>query len=68
MQSKGKLKRWGNSFGVIVPKEVVEREGLREGEEVEIWVRKASNVTDLFGKYKFRDLQREKEKMRKGWD
>lgn len=67
MQSKAKLKRWGNSYGVIVPKEIVEREGLKEGEEVEILVRKASDVKHLFGRYPFEDLQFEKEKMRKGW-
>ena len=40
MQAKSKLKRWGNSFGVVVPKDIVEKEGLKEGEEVEISVRK----------------------------
>ncbi len=68
MQSKGKLKRWGNSFGIIVPKEVVEREGLKEGEEVEISLRKAYDVSRLFGKYRFGNLQKEKEEMRKGWE
>jgi antitoxin component of MazEF toxin-antitoxin module len=67
MISKSKLKRWGNSLGVIVPKEIVETEGLKEGEEVEISVRKVSDIKHLFGKYPFKDLQLEKEKMRKGW-
>jgi antitoxin component of MazEF toxin-antitoxin module len=68
MQSKAKLKRWGNSYGVIVPKEIVEKEGLKEGEEVEISVRKASDIRRLFGRYPFKDLQLEKEQMRKGWE
>jgi antitoxin component of MazEF toxin-antitoxin module len=68
MQTKSRLKRWGNSYGVLVPKEIVEKEGLREGEMVEISVRKAADVTRLFGKYPFKDLQTEKEAMRKGWD
>ncbi len=68
MQAKSKLKRWGNSFGVIVPKEVVEKEGLKEGELVEISVRKASDIRRLFGKYPFKNLQEQKEAMRKGWD
>jgi antitoxin component of MazEF toxin-antitoxin module len=67
VQAKSKLKRWGNSYGVVVPKEVVEREGLKEGELVEISVRKASDITRLFGRYPFEDLQSEKEAMRKGW-
>jgi antitoxin component of MazEF toxin-antitoxin module len=68
MQGKSKLKRWGNSFGVVVPKEIVEKEGLKEGEEVEISVRKASDIKHLFGRYPFKDLQLQKERMRKGWE
>jgi len=68
VQAKSKLKRWGNSYGVIVPKEIVEKEGLKEGELVEISVRKAADVARLFGRYPFKDLQAEKESMRKGWD
>ena len=68
MEAKAKLKRWGNSFGIVIPKEIVEKEGLREGEEVEITVRKTTDIRRLFGKYPFLDLQEEKEKMRKGWN
>lgn len=68
MQGKSKLKKWGNSYGVVVPKEIVEKEGLKEGELVEISVRKAADVSHLFGRYPFNDLQTQKEEMRKGWD
>ncbi len=68
MQAKSKLRRWGNSFGVVLPKEIVEKEGLKEGEEVEISVRKASDIKQLFGKYPFKNLQLQKERMRKGWE
>ena len=68
MQARSKLKRWGNSFGVVVPREIVDKEGLKEGEEVEISVRKASDIQHLFGKYKFKDLQGQKDRMRKGWE
>ncbi len=67
MQAKSKLKKWGNSYGVVVPKEIVEKEGLREGEVVEISVRKATEVNRLFGRYPFKDLQSQKDAMRKGW-
>ena len=67
MISRSKVKRWGNSLGVIVPKEIVEREKLKEGEEVEISVRKASDIKHLFGKYPFDDLRLQKDKMRQGW-
>ena len=35
---KGKLKKWGNSFGVIIPKEIVDNEGFKENQEVEFLV------------------------------
>jgi antitoxin component of MazEF toxin-antitoxin module len=67
MQGKSRLKRWGNSYGIVVPKEMVEREGLKEGELVGVSVRKASDVRHLFGRYPFKDLRSQKEAMRKGW-
>jgi len=67
MQTRARLKRWGNSYGVVVPKELVESEELKEGEVIEISVRKASDVSKLFGKYPFKNLQAAKDEMRKGW-
>lgn len=67
MQAKSKLKKWGNSYGIIVPKDIIEKEGLKEGEVVEISVRKTLDVKRMFGRYKFKDLQANKESMRKGW-
>ena len=68
MQARSKLKRWGNSYGVVVPREIVKKEGLKEGELVEISVRKAVDISHLFGKYPFKNLQAQKEAMRKGWE
>jgi len=67
MITKSKVKRWGNSLGVVLPKTLVEEEGLREGEEVEVTVRKTSDVSSLRGKYPFKDLQHEKDEMKRGW-
>lgn len=67
MHAKSKLKRWGNSYGVIVPKELIEKEGIKEGELVEISVRRTVDVRRLFGRYRFKNLQAQKESMRKGW-
>ncbi len=67
MLTRSRLRRWGNSLGVIVPKELVRREGLREGEEVEVQVRRVSDIRALRGKFPIRELQKAKEEMRKGW-
>jgi len=31
-----KLRRWGNSFGVVIPIEIVEKEKMKENESVSI--------------------------------
>ena len=52
-------------MGVVIPSEEVSREGLRENDEVEVVIRKALDIRELFGKYKFRVLQKLKEELRK---
>ena len=44
-------KKWGNSFGIILPKEVVNNQKIKEGVEVEITVRAINKTTvgDLMG-------------------
>ena len=64
---KSKVRKWGNSFGAIIPKDLADQENLKEGEEVEISIRKASDVRSLRGKFPIKDLQRAKDEMREGW-
>ena len=46
-----KLRAWGNSVGVILPKELVKEEKLSIDDEVEVIVKKKSNpLKDAFGK------------------
>ncbi len=66
--SRSRIKRWGNSYGVLLPKKAVEEEGLKEGEEVEVSVRRINDVRKLRGKYHFKDLQQEKDEMKRGWE
>ncbi len=61
------VRKWGNSLGVVIPSEEVSREGLKENDEVEIVIRKAVDIRQLFGKYKLRDLQSAKDELREGW-
>ena len=52
-----KIRRWGNSFGIIIPQEVMKEKDLKEGEEVDaiLLKRKKNNVLkETFGKAKFR--------------
>ena len=67
MAVRSVVRKWGNSLGVVIPSEEVSREGLKENDEVEIVIRKAVDIRQLFGKYKFRDLQSTKDELREGW-
>jgi len=64
---KSKVRKWGNSFGVIIPKDLADKENLKEGEDVEISIRRVSDIRALRGKFRIKDLQRAKDEMRKGW-
>lgn len=46
------LKKWGNSMGIILPKEVVEREKLEENKKVTISIIKKTDISDVFGALK----------------
>ncbi len=59
--------RRGVEGGASRPSEEASKEGLRENDEVEVVIRKALDIRELFGKYKFRDLQKLKEELREGW-
>ena len=39
----GKIKKWGNSFGVLIPKKEMEKMNLKEDQEVIVEVTKKGN-------------------------
>ena len=67
-----KLREWGSSLGLVVPKEAVIKEGLKPGDEVVIEIKKAKTLKDLFGSLKvlkadaqaFKDERRKEDKVR----
>ena len=62
-------KKWGSSIGVILPREVVKNQGIKEGDEIVINVFKKGNLKDVFGKLKTRmPGQKFKDMARKGWE
>ncbi len=45
-----KTKRWGNSLGIIIPKEAVKELGLIENQEIVVDITKRENpLKELFG-------------------
>ena len=62
------LKKWGNSIGLVLPKDVVEKERLEENEKVLIEVVKEADLSKLFGTLKKKVSGQEfKDMMRQGW-
>ncbi len=53
---ESKIRRWGNSYGVLIPKKEIERENLRDNEPVIVIVkRKISPAKELFGSLKIEE-------------
>jgi antitoxin component of MazEF toxin-antitoxin module len=47
---KSVAKKWGNSMGIVIPVDVVKKEKIKDGEEVEIIIMKSDNtLRKLFG-------------------
>jgi len=66
-----KTKEWGNSIGIILPREIVEKLSIAPGEELVIDVKRKQNVLkELFGSMHFKkrtkDLLREVRKELEG--
>ena len=71
IEFESKLKQWGNSFGVIVPKQSLLREHLKEGDKVKLFILKSTDVLKkTFGTAKFKRTTSEilKEGDRQSWD
>ncbi|MBU2099811.1 AbrB/MazE/SpoVT family DNA-binding domain-containing protein [Candidatus Micrarchaeota archaeon] len=63
------IKKWGNSFGVIFPKEFVSKEKLKINQKVMVEVVKEADLRDVFGSLKTKKSgQKFKDEVRKGWN
>lgn len=50
-----KTKKWGNSIGIVIPSETVEKFNLKPKETILIEIEKKDNVLkEMFGKLKFK--------------
>lgn len=63
-----RIKKIGNSLGIIIPKEEADREKIKEGDLVEVEVLRCINLEEMFGLVKFRKTAQElKDEMRREW-
>ena len=52
-----KIRRWGNSYGIIIPQGVLKERDMREGEEIDAILlkkRKRNVLQETFGTMKFK--------------
>ena len=64
-----KVRKWGNSIGVVIPEEEAKKLKLQSGDTVNLQVQKIARIQELFGKYKFKEpIQKIKDELRRGWD
>lgn len=56
IEIKSKLRKWGNSLGIVVPQSIIEKEKAKEGDEIIILFgrRKDNVLREMFGTHKFK--------------
>lgn len=57
MEIKAKTKKWGNSIGVIIPKEIVKEENIKPNQEITLMIttKPITRGKDIFGTLKFKE-------------
>lgn len=69
MEAVLKPRKWGNSLGITIPKQVVEQEGITLKDELVVDIKKKTDIRDIRGLFKFKKSAQEiKDEMRQGWE
>lgn len=71
IEVEAKVRKWGRSFGVVIPKEKIREEGIKENETIKLLIGKRTNVLrETFGTMKFKRTTQEilDESDREDWD
>lgn len=68
MATEVNVRKWGNSMGIVLPKELVAEKGIKEDDKVVIELAKKADLNNLFGSLK-REMSGQdfKNMVRKGW-
>jgi antitoxin component of MazEF toxin-antitoxin module len=68
MTIQATVKKWGNSMGILLPREIVEKEKLKVNEKVLLNLVKKADLTDIFGSLERKMSGQDfKNMVRKGW-
>ena len=66
---KARIREWGNSLGIVIPREKIEEAGLVKGQDVTIELKAENPLKAVFGSLKNWkiDAQKAKDELRKEW-
>lgn len=53
-ETRAKVRKWGSSLAAVIPPETLRAEGIREGDEVVLEVRRVRPPSEMFGFLKAR--------------
>ncbi len=69
MTATAVARKWGNSLGITLPRELVERQSIKEGDVLSLpIVIKKANLSSIFGSGKTGESgQKFKDRAREGW-
>ena len=71
IEVEAKVRKWGRSFGVVIPKEKIKEERIKENETIKLLIGKKTNVLkETFGTFKFKKSTQEMmdDIDKEGWD
>ena len=57
IEVKTRLRKWGNSFGIVVPQKAISNSQIKEGDEVVVLLKKEEKgniLKEMFGTFKFK--------------
>lgn len=64
-----KVKKWGNSLGIILPKELVNEKNIKINDKINVDIGVKADLSDIFKTLNFKmPGQKIKDIARKGWD
>lgn len=63
-------RKWGNSLGIVIPREIVEQEGISENEKIVVGIERKPKAGEFFGMFAGwkRPTEEIKRRMKEGWD
>lgn len=61
MNIHAKVKKWGNSLGLVIPKEAVQELDIEENQEVQVEIKKPKHISEFYGALKGKKIRFDEE-------